>query len=256
MSVYEIKNKETIAPLFEGWGEALIWSCLQGCMGEAYADDLQNPQSAQIISKDFCFLAGVPNHELIGKRPGGRSPSFIIMVPQHRQWEERIELVLQGHAARRTRYATRKDSPMFDNAKLRQIVSGLPAEYELKLMGEAEYRQATVLPWAKDLCGSYSCYEDYRANGLGVAVLKEGEIVAGASSYAHYIGGIEIEIDTRADQRRRGLAAACGAALVLECLKRGLYPSWDAQNKHSLALAEKLGYVFDKEYPVYEVLGW
>ena len=50
-----------------------------------------------------------------------------------------------------------------------------------------------------------------------------------ASSYTVYRGGIEIEIDTHPDHRRRGLARACGAALMLECLKRGLY-SWDAQN--------------------------
>ena len=40
---------------------------------------------------------------------------------------------------------------------------------------------------------------------------------------------------------------------MLECLKRGLYPSWDAQNPASAALAKSLGYRFDREYPVYEV---
>ena len=34
----------------------------------------------------------------------------------------------------------------------------------------------------------------------------------------------------------------CGAALILECLERGLYPSWDAHDTVSLALAEQLGY--------------
>ena len=67
--------------------------------------------------------------------------------------------------------------------------------------------------------------------------------------------GIEIEIDTREDHRRKGLAYACGAKLILECLKRGLYPSWDAQNKWSVALAEKLGYHFDHEYTAYEITG-
>ena len=31
--------------------------------------------------------------------------------------------------------------------------------------------------------------------------------------------------------RNRGLASACGAALILECLERGLYPSWDAHTE-------------------------
>lgn len=67
------------------------------------------------------------------------------------------------------------------------------------------------------------------------------------------MGGIEIEIDTKEEHRRQGLAYACGAKLILECLNKGWYPSWDAQNKWSVALAEKLGYHFSHEYPAYEV---
>ena len=43
------------------------------------------------------------------------------------------------------------------------------------------------------------------------------------------------------------------AALILQCLEEGLYPSWDAQNMISVHLAEKLGYELDYEYMVYEV---
>ena len=43
----------------------------------------------------------------------------------------------------------------------------------------------------------------------------------------------------------------CAAALILECEKRGIYPSWDAHNVESKALAEKLGYRIDKEYTAY-----
>lgn len=84
-------------------------------------------------------------------------------------------------------------------------------------------------------------------------VLKDGELAAGASSYSTYREGIEIEIDTREDHRRKGLAYQCGAKLILECLKRDLYPSWDAPNKWSAALAEKLGYRFSHEYIAYEI---
>ena len=86
-----------------------------------------------------------------------------------------------------------------------------------------------------------------------VIICGKGRIVSGASSYSRYDKGIEIEIDTEKAHRRRGLATAAGAALILECLSRGLYPSWDAQNKWSVALAEKLGYHFDHEYVAYEV---
>lgn len=83
--------------------------------------------------------------------------------------------------------------------------------------------------------------------------LRDGELLAGASSFVVFQGGLEIEIDTREDVRRQGLATACGAALVLMCLDRGLYPSWDAATRDSVALAEKLGYVFDHPYAIYKV---
>lgn len=42
--------------------------------------------------------------------------------------------------------------------------------------------------------------------------------------------------------------------LILECLKQGWYPSRDAHNLGSVALAEKLGYHLDHEYEAYEVM--
>lgn len=107
--------------------------------------------------------------------------------------------------------------------------------------------------WCKDWVAQYRDYDTYRKYGLGAVILKDGEPVSGASSYSGYIGGIEVEIDTREDHRRRGLTLVCGAKLIVECLERGWYPSWDAQNKWSVSLAEKLGYHFDHEYTAYEV---
>jgi predicted GNAT family acetyltransferase len=49
-------------------------------------------------------------------------------------------------------------------------------------------------------------------------------------------------VETHPDHRRRGIATACSAKLILECMERGLYPSWDAANRISVHLAEKLGY--------------
>ena len=79
--------------------------------------------------------------------------------------------------------------------------------------------------------------------------------MAGASSYTVYQGGIEVEIGTEQSHRRKGLASVCGARLILECLDRGWYPSWDAQNLWSVGLAEKLGYHFDRPYPAWEIYG-
>ncbi len=88
---------------------------------------------------------------------------------------------------------------------------------------------------------------------IGMVVTKENIIVSGASSYTAYREGIEIEVDTIESERRKHLATAACAALILECIRMNKYPSWDAQNINSMHLAEKLGYEFSHEYPVYEV---
>ena len=86
-----------------------------------------------------------------------------------------------------------------------------------------------------------------------MVILKDDRIVSGASSYTRYRGGIEIEVDTVESERRKHLATAVCAALILRCLKEGLYPSWDAHNMDSVRLAEKFGYELDHEYTAYEV---
>lgn len=138
---------------------------------------------------------------------------------------------------------------------LQTVVDGLSDEYQLKMIDEMLFHRCRELSWCRDWVVLYDGYAHYEKCGLGAVILKDGEIVSGASSYSSYNGGIEVEIDTRKDYRRKGLAYAAGAKLILECLKRGLYPSWDAQNKWSVALAEKLGYHYSHTYTAYEIYG-
>ena len=113
------------------------------------------------------------------------------------------------------------------------------------------YDRLTLQRWSKDLRGLFDSAEDFERRGLGFAAIHRGAIVAGASAYTVYDGGIEIEADTAPEVRRQGLASACAARLVLACLEQGLYPSWDAHTRVSLALAEKLGYRSAGEYRTY-----
>ncbi len=259
MRIYKVQkeNMESIAPLFAGWEESLIWSCLQGCMGEAWADCRQSPESARIILADFCYFAGKVNRELVAEEIKTQSREYLIMVPPLDKtgagWAQEIENVYQSRCKRVERYAIKKEPGIFDRRKLETVVAGLNTEYEIKLIDEEIFRQTREQEWAKDFTSQYTGYQDYCTRGLGAFVLCQGELAAGASSYTVYREGIEIEIGTKEEHRRKGLASACGAKLILECMDRGLYPSWDAQNKWSVALAQKLGYHFDHAYPAYEI---
>lgn len=259
--IYKLENTDMAAELFAGWEETIIWSCLQKIMGEIYVDDPECPKSAMAILGDFCFFAGVENRELVLYKPDSasahrRKAHFIIMIPQSTAWHPLIEQCYEGRVKKVVRYAMKKEPEVFQQERLQAIVQSLPSEYRMRMMDEEAYEMCRTQEWSKDLVSQYKAYEMYHKLGLGVVIMKQDELAAGASSYSTYGQGIEIEIDTKEEFRRRGLATVCGAKLILECLNRKLYPSWDAQNLWSVALAEKLGYHFDHEYPAYEIWGY
>lgn len=253
--ILKAKSGKAAQALFHGWQETMIWSCLEGTMGEIYLDHPENPTAAMALLGDFRFFAGVPCEELIGYAVASNPQEFMLLVPRREEWAALIERRYQGKAKKRTRYAFYKDPEVFDQEKLRRAAQALPQGYALHGLDEPLYYKCREIAWCKDWVAQYESYEKYRREGLGVVILKDGEPVAGASSYSSYNGGIEIEIDTAPAHRRKGLACRCAAQLILECLARGIYPSWDAHNEASAALAKKLGYRYSHAYAAYEIQG-
>lgn len=232
----------------------MIWSCLQGQMGVAWADRREDPRFSAILVGDFVFPAGDGKSfrakdwlmELAGHLP----QRTLYLIPPDQAWETRIEEAFSNRIQKFDRYALKKHAD-FNREQLTALVHTLPEGYHLRQIEETLYAQTLSQEWAKDLCALFPSYKDYRSHGLGFCVLYGGEPVSGASSYNIFDGGIEIQIDTLAPFRRKGLAATCGARLILECLERGLIPCWDAANQKSLQLARKLGYEYTYTYPAY-----
>lgn len=231
--------------LFAAWGAPMVRACLQGCMGRVRT---LGEDSALALIGDFCFLAGEPSPELL------ELTEAPILVPGNSGWERLIRERMGGRAAPFTRYAVRRPPEGFDRGRLIGFVKALPQGFRICPMGREMYLTLMEEEWSRDLCGNFADGEDFLKRGLGFVITQGGNLpVAGAASYAVCNGAIEIEIDTRPDFRRLGLAAACGARLILECLHRGIDPGWDAHNEQSLSLAEKLGYRLDHPYTAYWV---
>ncbi len=251
--VYEITDTRNVSLLFGKWEETLIWSCLQGIMGKIYADDLNNPTAAMAIIGDFTFFAGKPNIELVSYKPDWCIQNYMIMIPQNDSWKYLIIDFYEKKATVISRYAIKKEPDIFDKKKLEKAVASLPEQYTLSMIDERLYQMCKAESWSADLVSQFPSYENYCKFGLGAVICKGNIMISGASSYSRYKDGIEIEIDTREEYRRKGFAYVCGAKLILECLKRNLYPSWDAHNKGSVALAEKLGYHYSHSYTAIEI---
>lgn len=236
---------EKLETLFADWEAPMVRACLQGYMGRVQTF---GEASALASIGDFCFLAGEPVPELL------ELTDAPILVPCGEDWAGLIEKALGKRAVPFTRYATRREPKRFNKDRLIHFTRLLPQEFMIRPIGREFYFTLMEEEWAQDLCGCFRNGADFLEQGLGFVVTQGGNLpVAGASSYAVCDGAIEIEIDTRPDFRRLGLASACGARLILECLRRGVYPGWDAHDKRSLSLAEKLGYELDHAYTAYWV---
>ncbi len=235
------------APVFARMNEpdTLVIACLEGVMGTMLADDPERPRSAMAVVGCFAFPAGEPSTELMNARPD----RWLLVVPENEAWAALLED--NYPAEKRMRYALKKDT-RFDRARL-EALAAVPEGYVIRRIDGEIYDLCLADGLFEDCVSVFGSKEKYLALGRGYAVLKDGRLVSAASSYSRYRGGIDIEIDTVKPERRRGLGTAAAARLILACLDEGLYPAWDAANKASVRLAEKLGYEFSREYVCYGI---
>ena len=243
--IYELKDFSKVKRMFEFWyGFDAVDATIR-----VFVTDPVAPRSALAYSSyDGIFLGGEPDRELVEYGELGDD----IVIPLNEEWEKLIRECFP-EAEPTTRYAIHRCKE-FDREKLQSFVDALPEGYEIRRIDSETY---DLILAANDadleyLIGDFETKEAFLEKGRGFAVLKDGSVVAGASSeYCYRFGGIEVEIDTVHKERRKGLASAVGAKLILSCLDDGLEPVWDAANLISVHLAEKLGYRFDHEYVYY-----
>lgn len=255
LQMTELKEdeKECLKMLFSSLQDSLIQSCIQNYFGRAWVDQKRNPTSGKIVVSDFAFLAGQPDIEILHCGMDGTKQHPQTLVADRTEWFAWIEKEFAGKYKRIERYALKKEGDIFDRDRLEQYVTKIAKDYEIRLIEKEDVAALMQEEWSHDFCCNYKDANDFMQRGIGVVICDEDEIVAGASSYTSYREGIEIEIITRQDYRKKGLAHASGAKLILECLQRGLYPNWDARNMTSVQVAKDLGYTYLAPYTVYEV---
>jgi len=99
--------------------------------------------------------------------------------------------------------------------------------------------------------------EHFLRDGLGFAVVDEGAVVSLAFSSFVIGRAVEIGIETLPAHRGRGLATVACAALIDDCLARGVEPVWACrlENTASHRLAETLGFVPVRQLPYFRLRG-
>ncbi len=257
--IYEIERgrRGFLSPLFPSPGDTVVPSVLQGHFGRAFCDDPENPRAGRLTGGDFSFLGGDASLPAAEELIQGLPPEHIVvpMGATGEAWLSLLEKAYAGRCRRIQRYHVRPPAGGFDVPRLEALAASLPQGYACRQILGGLTKTVLASEWSRDACGNFDSPEDYDRRGLGYCVVNpEGKPVAVCSSFSVYDEGLEIEVDTHPDWRRRGFATVCSAALVLGCLRRGMHPNWDAANLHSVELSKKLGYVFAGAYEACRIL--
>lgn len=244
--------KSLIEPFFEQFDDTLLRSYFEGHMGEAWVDDLIDPTAAQVTVSVFTFYAG--DHDSPAAEELLRNlPEDVLIIVEADGWKRRLEEVHAGAFEKFSRFRFYNNGRDFDLQHLKSLIADLPDEFTLQKIDKTVIKMPSLHSLSEDFTGNFDSDEDYLQRGMGYAVIHNGIVVSAASSFSVYNEGIEIEVGTHPDYRRKGLAAITSAALILDCLDNDIYPNWDAANSESVKLAEHLGYVMKEAYDTYYV---
>ncbi|HJT91366.1 MAG TPA: GNAT family N-acetyltransferase, partial [Mycobacterium sp.] len=159
---------------------------------------------------------------------------------------------LGARVTTRTRTGFSTPAPAdWDRDRLRRQADSLPEGYAIRRVTAPDI--PSYVDVAKDFVSNFRSVESYLKHGLGYGVWSGERCVAGCLSFTLANGKLEVEIDTDPAHRRKGLARAVAATLILHCLDAGIEPCWDAHNPESAALAQQLGFTDPTPYEVFVV---
>jgi GNAT superfamily N-acetyltransferase len=216
-----------------------IDACLEGQMGQAMADDGAHPQAFAIRVGPFCYLAGASDDDAGATLLRGLALPMMVMA-SGAGWIEAVKSTFGTRVKTYERYSFSSHALSRDH--LETLQAGSPWRDHVERIDLALATDAWSHPGVVDIA-SYDSPDDFVERGIGFCLVDAGECVAAAYSSIVCTTGIEVSLFVEQARRRQGIATALSAALLGECLNRGLHPNWDAANDPSYGLALKLGYV-------------
>ena len=221
------EKRQTIRSICEASEEVLVRGAVEGTVGRVWVPKLENSSYCLILVGDYAYLTGLPPKGRLSlelKSQIYQCASHAYLIPQDELWADWIEEEFMGQIRKVSRYALKKSEHHFDMGVLKQYISSIPKGIHMRQLDGPLYRQAFKQPWSHNLCMNFEDENHFIEKGFGYGALKGKELVAGCSACGASEGIVEVQVSTRKDYRRQGLALACSAAFLLECLGKNLIP--------------------------------
>ena len=224
---------------------------LNGNLGEIILDNAQNPNTA-VATIGFVFASGQPNLKLLERSVNFQPNQEVTVIPSSSNWRDTINklgLTREFEIRDRTTFKPRE----IDVTKLMKLFGEPPVGFQIDQLSLNELKVAAA-EINNNLFGSFWEDEQWNRNGVAFGVREKNNYVCASSAFAAGENVIEIEIATKAEHRRKGLAACAASHLIKFCVENEVQPSWDAANAVSERLAKRLGFIKGSSYSAFVFL--
>lgn len=238
--VENINDLNKISYLFDDIRFYMGKSVLDGMMGTAYVDNLENPKFAILIVRSYCFISGQIDKNIL-KEILYELKNYKFIPDDMNKFI--IKELFKDNINESERYSFYKKMN-FDIDKLKHYINKLDNIYRIV---EIDKNIAKKINESKFI----NITDNYEESGIGCCCTINGEIIGVASSNIIYSDGIEVNIKVNDNFRKKGIATALAAYLIIMCIDRNLKISWDAANLISVKLAKKIGFKYYGPYNIY-----
>ncbi|MGL1893667.1 MAG: GNAT family N-acetyltransferase [Spirochaetaceae bacterium] len=262
----EQKNYYKVKELVGDFSHGIFPSCV--CDGNnpgwIFADDPENPTSAFVYMKKLGgTLVGDSENDEFNRSVKDSLDSLILtklikedeeyfsVTGSNPAWNSSIKVILSNRDF---------DTCSVLRYKLKEIDNSVPTlgeGYEVKeitteLLKNSPIKNISIL--TDDILTWWDSLDSFIDKGCGFVALKDNTICGWSYSVCIVDSRVEIYIETVKDHQNRGIGAAIAHRFVYYCQKNSLKPEWEAMSdiKHSIRIAEKVGFEFDYEYKLYE----
>jgi hypothetical protein len=222
--------------------------------GAVFVDDVEQPQTAHIVSGAGYYVAGFPNNHGYNLALNAALPLdtyFVLFCVSH-HWESALETVLKNT------YAIRAGRRCYTLRELRiadwqdRVPDGfLMRRIDAELLAEGLKHCDSV---AAGIGEEWCSVEAFMENGFGFCLVHGDEIISW--SFSDYVSGdrCEMGINTGWHYRRRGLGTLTATATAADARACGFsnvgWHCW-TNNVGSIGVAENVGFVKTAEYDVH-----
>lgn len=229
---------------------------LEGSTGKVLVNNQETPSVVILnIPEQKIYILGGDEKHPTARKFIADLPGLSMLLLGKQDWKSVLEELQNGKLITLKRFAFSSSSLQLD--QLNNIKSKLSNRFQIKRIELAHAQQ--IMTEKSNLTDGqlfgFSSAEDFMERGFGYCAFENEKMICIASTGAVCSKGIEVQINTHEKYRGQGLASATGAALIIECLEKGIDPNWDAATEISAGLAKKLGYLPESEYEMYVYTG-